>query len=190
MQNADDGGRTTVGGERRAEERKGSPQRTRSARSSGSEPRAFSSVLSASSVVQIGRRLSDCVAQLRRRGAPASPKPATGLHGHCVTVGHLCSSAKSVVSVRRRSSALSRPLIVRPDFVFRRERLVVFVDGCFWHGCPIHYTRPKSRRAFWDAKIAENRRLPELRPGSPRSSRCALRYAAGAGAAGDWMTAG
>lgn len=46
---------------------------------------------------------------------------------------------------------------MKPDFVFRTERLAVFVDGCFWHGCPLHYTRPKTRRAFWDAKIAANR---------------------------------
>lgn len=45
---------------------------------------------------------------------------------------------------------------VRPDFVFRRERLAVFVDGCFWHGCAEHFRRPKSRRKFWDAKIARN----------------------------------
>ena len=45
----------------------------------------------------------------------------------------------------------------RPDFVFRRERVAVFVDGCFWHGCPQHYTRPRTRRAFWDAKVAGNR---------------------------------
>ncbi len=46
---------------------------------------------------------------------------------------------------------------VRPDFVFRRERVVVFVDGCFWHGCPRHATRPKQNREFWDAKIAGNK---------------------------------
>ena len=45
---------------------------------------------------------------------------------------------------------------VRPDFVFRRERLAVFVDGCFWHGCPEHGTRPKGNRKFWDMKIARN----------------------------------
>jgi DNA mismatch endonuclease (patch repair protein) len=45
---------------------------------------------------------------------------------------------------------------VRPDFVFRAHRLAVFVDGCFWHGCPEHFTRPKSRQKFWDAKIARN----------------------------------
>jgi len=45
---------------------------------------------------------------------------------------------------------------VRPDFVFRAERVAVFVDGCFWHGCPRHATRPKQNRAFWDAKLARN----------------------------------
>ncbi|MBL9180014.1 MAG: very short patch repair endonuclease [Verrucomicrobiaceae bacterium] len=45
---------------------------------------------------------------------------------------------------------------VRPDFVFRRERLAVFVHGCFWHGCAEHYRRPKANRKFWDAKIARN----------------------------------
>jgi DNA mismatch endonuclease (patch repair protein) len=45
----------------------------------------------------------------------------------------------------------------RPDFLFRRSRLVLFVDGCFWHGCPRCYRRPKSNRKLWDAKIARNR---------------------------------
>ncbi|MES2595471.1 MAG: very short patch repair endonuclease [Verrucomicrobiota bacterium] len=45
---------------------------------------------------------------------------------------------------------------VRPDFVFRKARLAVFVDGCFWHGCPEHFRRPGSRQEFWDAKIARN----------------------------------
>ena len=46
---------------------------------------------------------------------------------------------------------------VRPDFVFRRERVAVFVDGCFWHGCPRHATRPIQNREFWDAKISANK---------------------------------
>lgn len=45
---------------------------------------------------------------------------------------------------------------VRPDFVFRREKIAIFVDGCFWHGCPEHYRRPKGNRRFWDAKITRN----------------------------------
>jgi DNA mismatch endonuclease (patch repair protein) len=45
-----------------------------------------------------------------------------------------------------------------PDFVFRARRLAVFVDGCFWHGCPKHGTIPKSNRDFWRAKLLANSR--------------------------------
>lgn len=45
---------------------------------------------------------------------------------------------------------------VKPDFVFRSHRLAVFVDGCFWHGCPVHATSPKTNAAFWRKKIATN----------------------------------
>jgi DNA mismatch endonuclease (patch repair protein) len=46
----------------------------------------------------------------------------------------------------------------RPDFVFRHEGVALFVDGCFWHGCPRHYKAPKTRDAFWSEKVATNRR--------------------------------
>jgi DNA mismatch endonuclease (patch repair protein) len=46
---------------------------------------------------------------------------------------------------------------VRPDFVFPVRRLAVFVDGCFWHGCPRHGTRPRGNAAFWRAKFRRNR---------------------------------
>ena len=48
-------------------------------------------------------------------------------------------------------------LFGRPEFVFPKSRLAVFVDGCFWHGCPRCYKEPKSNRAFWRRKIAANR---------------------------------
>jgi DNA mismatch endonuclease, patch repair protein len=44
----------------------------------------------------------------------------------------------------------------RADLVFTRARVTVFVDGCFWHGCPQHATTAKSNTAFWAAKIAAN----------------------------------
>jgi|SRR6266567_3961604 len=44
-----------------------------------------------------------------------------------------------------------------PDLSFARLRLAVFVDGCFWHGCPRHGTMPKANRSFWAAKIRRNR---------------------------------
>lgn len=45
-----------------------------------------------------------------------------------------------------------------PDFVFREEGLVVFVDGCFWHGCPRCYREPRSNVEFWRGKVGGNRR--------------------------------
>ncbi len=45
-----------------------------------------------------------------------------------------------------------------PDFSFSNNRVVVFVDGCFWHRCPRCYKRPQSNRGYWDLKIARNHR--------------------------------
>lgn len=44
----------------------------------------------------------------------------------------------------------------RPDLAFIRERLAVFVDGCFWHGCPEHYSAPRTREEFWKSKLRRN----------------------------------
>ncbi|GAA4520449.1 very short patch repair endonuclease [Brachybacterium paraconglomeratum] len=44
----------------------------------------------------------------------------------------------------------------RADVVFTRVRLAVFVDGCFWHDCPEHGTRPKTRASWWEAKLRKN----------------------------------
>lgn len=46
--------------------------------------------------------------------------------------------------------------LVRPDVVFTRARLAVFVDGCFWHCCPDHGTEPRSNTGYWDAKLISN----------------------------------
>lgn len=45
----------------------------------------------------------------------------------------------------------------RADLVFPRSHTAVFVDGCFWHGCPDHRTPPKANASWWRAKIARNR---------------------------------
>jgi DNA mismatch endonuclease (patch repair protein) len=44
----------------------------------------------------------------------------------------------------------------RPDMVFTRSRVAVYVDGCFWHGCPDHGTRPTSNADYWSPKLANN----------------------------------
>ncbi|MGH3673817.1 MAG: very short patch repair endonuclease [Pseudonocardiaceae bacterium] len=49
-----------------------------------------------------------------------------------------------------------RGLPGRPDIVFPRARLAIFVDGCFWHRCPQHRSMPKNNGAWWDAKLQAN----------------------------------
>jgi DNA mismatch endonuclease (patch repair protein) len=58
----------------------------------------------------------------------------------------------------------NQKLFGKPDFVFRRKRVVVFVDGCFWHGCPKprHASQPKSRVDWWAAKLARNKQRDQL----------------------------
>jgi DNA mismatch endonuclease (patch repair protein) len=46
----------------------------------------------------------------------------------------------------------------RADLIFPSAKVAVFVDGCFWHGCPLHATWPKENAAFWREKIETNRR--------------------------------
>jgi DNA mismatch endonuclease (patch repair protein) len=57
---------------------------------------------------------------------------------------------------------LHRPIVPgvrrKPDIVFGPPRVAVFVDGCFWHGCPRHGTAAKANAAFWREKIAANKR--------------------------------
>lgn len=45
----------------------------------------------------------------------------------------------------------------RPDFIFPRQRVAVFVDGCFWHGCPKHGRKPGSNQAYWLPKLKRNK---------------------------------
>jgi DNA mismatch endonuclease, patch repair protein len=64
----------------------------------------------------------------------------------------------SILSNQRRGMSLNDVTLPgSPDIAFRRKRLAVFVHGCFWHGheCP-RGRLPRSRRAFWSAKIAKN----------------------------------
>jgi DNA mismatch endonuclease (patch repair protein) len=72
-----------------------------------------------------------------------------------------CGLRKSGTSARP-SPQRGEEVRVRPDFVFRRVRLALFVDGCFWHGCPKHATKPANNRAFWRRKLAGNKKRDAL----------------------------
>ena len=50
------------------------------------------------------------------------------------------------------------PIPGSPDFAFPSVKLAIFVDGCFWHGCPKHGTMPATNKDFWNNKIATNKR--------------------------------
>jgi DNA mismatch endonuclease (patch repair protein) len=54
-----------------------------------------------------------------------------------------------------RTSENRKPC-VKPDFVFHTHRVAVFIDGCFWHGCPRHGTKPEGNADFWKAKLLQN----------------------------------
>jgi DNA mismatch endonuclease (patch repair protein) len=49
------------------------------------------------------------------------------------------------------------PVLGLPDFAFLDKHLALFVDGCFWHGCPKHLRTPKSNTNYWRHKISTNR---------------------------------
>src|SRR5881394_3675731 len=65
--------------------------------------------------------------------------------------------AQGITGCRRHHSICGRP-----DFAFPKLRIAVFVDGCFWHCCPLHSTQPKNNAAFWRRKFAANQARDRL----------------------------
>ena len=102
-----------------------------------------------------------------RRGAvirAAAPRSTKALRSSA-TSGKTSGKTPSRVAERGTRFAVTptpKPFRVRPDFVFPKLRIAVFVDGCFWHGCPQHATRPKQNAEFWSQKIAANQARDRL----------------------------
>src|SRR6266852_2612145 len=68
-------------------------------------------------------------------------------------------------------------LLGKPDFLFSKAKVVVFLDSCFWHRCPYHYRPPKSRQEYWDPKIEANvKRDKKIRAKYRRSGWGVLRF--------------
>lgn len=73
--------------------------------------------------------------------------------------GNKTTEERLIIIMRRHGITGWRrrwPLLGKPDFVFPESRLIVFVDGCFWHGCPRCYTAPKQNAEFWAEKVRRN----------------------------------
>jgi DNA mismatch endonuclease (patch repair protein) len=79
------------------------------------------------------------------RGRDTSPELAVRRRLHALGLRYRVS-VRPMTNVRRTA-----------DIVFTRARIAVFIDGCFWHGCPEHYQAPARNAEFWRAKRDRNR---------------------------------
>ena len=132
------------------------------------------------------RKRSEVMARIRGRGnkgtevALAKLLRVAGITGwrrqQPLRLQSVVHSPESRVKTRQVTGRRSRAIVV-PDFIFRRQRVAVFVDGCFWHGCPKHCSPLKwirkstmkkevsrkgaksqrSGKVYWRAKLAGNR---------------------------------
>ena len=106
----------------------------------------------------------------RRRQAPDEPQPTSRSTDPAVSRRMKATRRRDTGAEMRIRSALHQrgwryrvdtrvepDVGGRPDLAFTRRRVAVFIDGCFWHGCPEHFTKPNTRSAWWAEKIAQNR---------------------------------
>ena len=122
------------------------------------------------------RKRSRVMSRIRSRGnKDTEPALAKLLRTHGVTgwrrhvevrgkprSGFSVESRQSQNSGRRLRRSAEKPLHsrefrVKPDFVFAKHRLAIFVDGYFWHGCPRRAAKPKNNRTFRQRKLAANK---------------------------------
>lgn len=79
------------------------------------------------------------------------------------------ASARDTVSLVRFKRLRLRPW-VRPDFIFRKQRVAIFLDGCFWHGCTRCYRQPRTNHSFWGNKVRMNRRRDRIQTSELRKN--------------------
>ena len=63
------------------------------------------------------------------------------------------SLRKALWAAGIRGYRIHKKSVRNADIAFMRKRIAIFVDGCFWHGCPEHGTSPKNNAGFWEKKI-------------------------------------
>jgi DNA mismatch endonuclease (patch repair protein) len=108
------------------------------------------------------RKRSEVMARIRSRGNKETEVAlAKLLRTHGVT-GWRRQQVICFLDTKRRAGPAhptrqGGPAKVRADFAFAKQRLAVFVDGCFWHGCRWHCNQPVQNAAFWKKKLAANK---------------------------------
>jgi DNA mismatch endonuclease, patch repair protein len=89
----------------------------------------------------------EALARMQRQGR-RDTKPELALRSALHRRGHRFTVDRPVLPGLRR----------RADIVFSRKRVIVLIDGCFWHSCPQHRTAPKANADWWREKLEANRR--------------------------------
>lgn len=75
--------------------------------------------------------------------------------------GNLSTELKMVELLRRNGIhgwRRHQKIVGNPDFIFRDKKIAIFIDGCFWHGCPKCFIKPKSNVEYWLPKIDRNKK--------------------------------
>lgn len=93
--------------------------------------------------------LDEAVTRRMRRNLKRDTRPEVALRSELHSRG-----ARFRVNMLLRLEGLT----VRPDIVFTRRKVAVFVDGCFWHGCPEHGNIPRRNSEYWRPKLERNAR--------------------------------
>lgn len=66
------------------------------------------------------------------------------------------TSPENIVKLNLDDFEYQPKVFGKPDFINCREKIVLFIDGCFWHKCPIHFKEPKSNKEYWPPKLERN----------------------------------
>lgn len=90
---------------------------------------------------------NEAVSQRMRRNRKVDSKPEVALRSMLHRRGYRFRKHLPVRTAER---------LIKPDIVFTRTKLAVFVDGCFWHCCPSHGTQPRANTDYWGPKLARN----------------------------------
>jgi DNA mismatch endonuclease (patch repair protein) len=103
--------------------------------------------LGASGKGDVSWAVSPAVRRVMQGNRPRDTKPEIAVRCAVHALGMRYRMAMRPIAELRRTA----------DLVFPRARIAVFVDGCFWHGCPAHHSQPKTNADYWATKIATNK---------------------------------
>ena len=96
---------------------------------------------------------SEAVSNVMRGNRKTGSRPEADLRRELHARGLRC---------RKNPSLRTSVGVVRPDLTFAEPKVAVFVDGCFWHSCPLHGTTPGTNRDYWEPQLRRNRERDRL----------------------------